>query len=234
VLILRWRASGLSWTDFLLLGTVRMYASFWQRCRPCVPTFPRHGPALVVVNHSCSADPMFLLGTTPRVLGFITTHQHYNLSSLSRWFLNRAGCVPVERGGRDAVGVRRVLRRLAEGHVLCIFPEGNLSGVAPGRMRRWKYGAAYLALKSGVPVFPAWIEGGPRTDNLPRAWLGRSGKAVQIQYGAEIDLSEYLGQKITRALLEKVTELLTRRVQDLQPRPSQPGAISLNKSRRNT
>jgi 1-acyl-sn-glycerol-3-phosphate acyltransferase len=115
------------------------------------------------------------------------------------------------------VGVRRALRCLAAGRILVVFPEGNLSGVELGRMRRWKYGTAYLALKSGVPVFPAWIEGGPRTDELLQAWLCRSGKAVRVHYGAAANLSEYRGRKITRALLEEVTELLKAHVRALRP-----------------
>jgi 1-acyl-sn-glycerol-3-phosphate acyltransferase len=217
VLIVRRRVSGLGWTDYLLLTVVKAYASFWHRVAPCVSPFPRHGPALVVANHTCSADPIFLGRDSPRPLSFITTREHFNLSRPSRWLLEHLGCVPVQRGGHDPVGVRQALRRLREGHVLCLFPEGGLSGVALGRMRRWKYGAAYLALKSGVPVYPVWIEGGPRTDRLLPAWLGRSGKQVRVHYGPAVDLSAYTRQRITRALLEQVTELLMRCVQALQP-----------------
>ncbi len=218
VLLVRWRRSSLSATTFVLLGLFKWYACFWQRVRPGVSTFPREGPALVVVNHTCSADASFLLRDAKRILSFITTHQHYDLSRPTRWVLRHAGCVPVERTGHDPAGVRASLRCLKEGRILVVFPEGNLSGVALGRMRRWKYGAAYLALRSGVPVYPAWIDGGPRTDSLLRAWLGRSGKQVRVCYGTPVDLSLYRGRRISRALLEEVTEVLMRRVADLQPK----------------
>jgi 1-acyl-sn-glycerol-3-phosphate acyltransferase len=169
----------------------------------------------VAIPRSGSYCPGFL-ADSPRILSFVTTHQHYNLSAISRWILQFAGCVPIERGGHDPVGVRRMLRCLQAGHILCVFPEGNLSGVGLGRMRRWKYGAAYLALKSGVPVYPVWIEGGPRTDRLVRAWLGRSGRFVQVHYGAAVDLAAYRGRKITRARLEEVAELLLKRVRETE------------------
>ena len=59
------------------------------------------------------------------------------------------------------------------------------------------------------------IAGGPRTDSLLRAWVGRSGKASRVYYGPAIDLSPYRGKPITRAALEEVTELLRRRVGEL-------------------
>jgi 1-acyl-sn-glycerol-3-phosphate acyltransferase len=218
----RWRASQLHWADFLMLGACRAYASFWQRCRRSKSPLPRHGPALIVVNHSCSADPAFRLNDSPRVLSFVTTRQHYNLHPLVKRLMDHAGCVPILRGGHDPVGVRLALKRLTEGRVLVIFPEGNLSGVVTGRMRRWKYGAAYLALKSGVPVYPVWIEGGPRTDQLARAWLRRSGRATRVHYGCPVDLAAYQGSRITRPLLEQVTELLMRSVTQVRP-PQKPG-----------
>lgn len=208
----KWRTSKLCWQDFFILGFSRCYASIWLRCQKNNSPLPAEGPALVVLNHSCSADPMFLLGDSLRILSFITTRQHMNLNLLVRGLLAYLGCVGVERGGHDPAGARQALRRLAEGRILCIFPEGNLSGVARKRMRQWKHGAAYLALKSGVAVFPAYIEGGPRTDNLLLAWIWRSGKATRVHYGTAVELSSYRGKKITRALLEEVTGLLKQQV----------------------
>ena len=144
VQIARWRASDMGWTDFLLLDFAKMYSSFWQRCRPGTPTYPQRGGALVVSNHTCSADPMLLVRDTPRMLSFVTTRQHINLSAPSRWLLQRIGCVGVKRDGRDPVGVRHALRSLQTG--ACPVP---ISGRKPERRgarpdARWKHGAAYL------------------------------------------------------------------------------------------
>src|SRR5262249_14601415 len=113
----------------------------------------------------------------------------------------------------------RGLRRLREGHLVCIFPEGNLSGVAKNRLRAGKHGAALLALRSRAPVYPAYIAGGPRTKHLLLAWLLPPPGRVRGGFGPAIDLSAYYDRPRTRQVLEEVTALLMDRIQALHPRP---------------
>jgi 1-acyl-sn-glycerol-3-phosphate acyltransferase len=215
------RQSRQNFLDSLILLLVRLYASMWKRWSPTGPvSLPTHGSALVVVNHTCSADAMFLQAGCPRILSVLCSAEHYRIHPLARLCLDYAGCVPVRRRCVDVTAVRAALRRLAEGRILCVYPEGNLSGVARGRMLRWKYGAAYLALRSGVPVYPAYIAGGPRTHHLLRAWLRRSARLVRVYFGPPVDLSAYRGRRIHRQTLEEVTKLLVQRVLDLQPSPA--------------
>src|SRR6202022_2482438 len=131
---------------------------------------PATGPAILVANHTCSADPAFLTAGCRRVLSFMIAREDYNIRLL-RPLLDYIGCVPVARNGRDAAGVRNALRRLDRGCVLCIFPEGGLSNAGRKRVRSGKAGVALLALRSRAPVFPALISGGPQTSSIPRAWL---------------------------------------------------------------
>lgn len=198
---------------------MRLYAGLWFRCRPVPPPpLPATGPAILICNHTCSADPVFLCATCPRLISYLTAREHYQALPIFRALLDRGQCVPVQRSGCDVVAARRSLRRLQEGCVLGIFIEGNLSGLAIGRMRAPKHGAAWLALRSGAPVFPAWIEGGPRTRHLLQAWLGGSSRPTRVYYGPEIDLSVHRRQPLTRRLLHEVSELFVRRIQELRPR----------------
>ena len=124
------------------------------------------------------------------------------------------GCVPVSRNGRDAVAARTAIRRLQEGRVICIFPEGGLSNAGRPRLRPGKAGAALIALRSQAPVFPALISGGPQTSSLKGAWLRPS--RVRVRFGRAIDLSVYQGRPLDRRLLEEVTRVLMGRIADLQ------------------
>jgi 1-acyl-sn-glycerol-3-phosphate acyltransferase len=126
------------------------------------------------------------------------------------------GCVPVIRRARDIRAVRTALRRLAEGRIVCLFPEGTLSGAGRGRLRPGKCGAALLALRSRVPVYPAFIAGGPQHSNVPRAWLLPS--RARVTLGRPVDLSPYFGRRIDRRLLEEVAALLMREIAALDPR----------------
>ena len=57
---------------------------------------------------------------------------------------------------------------LAAGHPLIIFPEGTRS--VPGQALRFLRGAAYIALKSGMPVLPVLIDCQPTTLGKNDRW----------------------------------------------------------------
>ena len=69
--------------------------------------------------------------------------------------------------GRIPGAIKRVLQVLEAGRVVGIFPEGPFS--QEGRLVRGQPGAAMVALRAGVPVVPAAIEG--TYEALPRAAL---------------------------------------------------------------
>jgi 1-acyl-sn-glycerol-3-phosphate acyltransferase len=216
----RWLRSGRTLLEAFGLDVARLYAHLWFRWSGGRSPLPAEGPAIVVANHTCSADPAFLLANAPRLFGFLTSREHYHVHPLIRRLLDYLGCVPVTRNGRDGTAARGALRRLAQGRIVCVFPEGNLSGVARGRPRAARHGAAYLALRSRAPVYPASISGGPHTDRLLRAWLWPRGKSVRVRFGPPVDLSAYYGHPYDRRLLEEVTNLLMARV--LALRAEQP------------
>ncbi len=204
-----WRARRPKLIDYLGLGVVYLYVRIWHRWSARGPQLPAAGSGIVVANHSCSADPAFLQAGCPRPMSYVIAQEYYHIPLLRR-LLVYIGCVPVARNGRDATGVRVALRRLAEGRLLCIFPEGGLSHAGRPGFRRGKAGAALLALRSRTPVYPALIVDGPRTRSLTRAWLWPS--RVRVIYGEPIDLSPYYDRPIDRSLLEEVTHLFMRRI----------------------
>ena len=214
----RWRLSGLRWYDFLVLHGARVYSQLWHRwsCNRPAP-FPAQGPLLVIANHTCSADPTFLLAGCKRTLSFLVAREHYAVHPLVRRLLDYLHCVAVTRNGRDPVALRQALRRLDQGLGVCLFPEGNLSAVATNRFLSAKQGIAFLALHKRVPVYPAYIAGGPRTEQLLYSWVWPSRKAVRVVFGPPVDLSVYYQRPITRRLIAEVTELLMQCIRELQP-----------------
>ncbi len=220
----RWRRSGQPWFDFLEQRLMYGFTRVWHRCTAAGPnTLPRTGPAILICNHSSHADPGFLAGTSPRKLHFLQAKECYEVFLL-RWLFEKAGCIPIARDGRDVAGLRLALRRLAEGAVVCIFPEGEVCPAGWGRLAPGKPGVALLALRSRAPVIPALITDGPRTRVMPRAWLCPS-RGVRVTYGPPVDLSAYYGRRIDRKLLDEVTALLMQRIADLGKR--QPAAVAV-------
>jgi 1-acyl-sn-glycerol-3-phosphate acyltransferase len=223
VLLAKWRRSSHPLGDYLGLAVVYGYARLWHRCTCAGPRpIPPRGPVIVIANHTCSADPAFLSAGCPRPLGFLVAREYYKMALQARFF-EYIGCVPVRRNGRDALAVRVALRRLREGRVLCLFPEGGLSNAGRPRLRRGKAGAALLALRSRAPVVPAWISGGPQTSDIARAWLGRS--RVRVRFGNAVDLSAYYGRRLDRKLLEEVTRVLMAHLDALRPENHKRGVV---------
>lgn len=211
----RWRRSGQTLVDFLGIGLWYVYARLWHRwsSNGWAP-LPGAGPAILVANHTCSADPAFLTAGCRRRLCFMIAQEFYGNAFLRRLF-HFLRCVPVQRHGRDPRAVREALRRLAEGRVLCIFPEGGLSHIGRSGSSP-KAGVALLALKSRVPVFPVRITNGPRTSRLSHAWLRPS--RVHVTFGPALDLSRFYHRPITRKLLEEVTGSIMEHIKiDLLP-----------------
>ncbi len=215
-----WRRSGQRFKEYLSLVIVRLYTGLWHRWRSNRP--PRwglRGPAILLSNHTSSPDPVFLMSGVKGFISFLVAREHWNVSPPTRWILEMMDCVPVSRNGRDATCLRVALKRLEAGYIVGVFPEGNLTGVLRNRVRPGKAGVAYLALRTRVPVIPAYIAGGPRTPKLLKAWLSPSKRAVEVVYGPPVDLSAYYGRRLDRPLLEEVTTHLMAHVAALAPKP---------------
>ncbi len=216
--LIRWRRSGLTLMEFAILFATRIVSQLVHRWRSKGFThLPPAGPALVISNHTCSADPIFLLGGSPRMLSFLVAREHYDIHWFTTLLLNSMRCVKVTRNGRDSNSLRQGLRRLADGCVFTLFPEGGLSGIAKNRLLPGKPGIAWLALVSRVPVYPVFIAGGPRTEKLLYSWIVPAPTPVHVIFGKAIDLSAYYDRPRTRQVLEEVTAYLMRHIADLDP-----------------
>lgn len=213
---LAWRGSGVALSEFLGIGLVCLYARLWHRCS-VEGARSLQRPILLIANHSSSADPAFLTLAVRQPLCFVVARKYYNIPLVSRLF-EHLRCVPVNRSGSEVYALREALRRLAAGRIMCIFPEGGLSNAGRGRLGRAKAGAAWLALRSGVPVVPALIAGGPQTWWIAQAWL-RPGPWTRVRLGRPVDLSTFRGRRIDRPLLEEVARLLAERIEELRPVP---------------
>ncbi len=215
-IFINWKRSGRSFGSFIGLGIVRTYARFWHGCTfPAPLRAPATGAGLVVVNHTSSPDGCFVQCGSTRGLTFLVAEEFFQPHLL--WIWATTGCVPVNRSGADIRALRLGLKRLQEGKVVVVFPEGTLSGAGMGRLRTAKGGAAFLALKSKAPVFAAHISGGPQHPGVGSGWFLPSRRRVRIVYSDPLDLSPYLDRPMTRALIEEVSAFLMRQIAALGP-----------------
>jgi 1-acyl-sn-glycerol-3-phosphate acyltransferase len=215
----KWRRSEKKLVDFLGLSAIRLYARLWHGMRVTGQPLPKRGPALVVANHTCSADAALISACADRPLSFLIAAEYYKIPLLQK-LLVYMRCVSVSRKGADINAIRQSLRLLKGDHVLVTFPEGGLSNAGRPRLRKGKCGAAYVALRTGVPVVPVLIRGGPQTSDIVPAWLCPS--RVHVTVGIAKDLGEFADRPIDRKILEAATMELTRRISALEAKEGRP------------
>jgi 1-acyl-sn-glycerol-3-phosphate acyltransferase len=212
-----WRSSGLTLLEWVGRSATYAYARLWHRCTiHGTHRIPRSGPVILVANHTCSADPAFLLASSPRPISFLLAEEYIRLPVISG-ILRLLRCVPVQRNGRDLAAVRSALQRLRAGSVLGIFPEGGLSNAGRGRPRRFKAGAVLLALRGGAPVLPVLILGGPQTRHVLDAWLLPSCRRTHVLFGAPIALARTSERRDGRRHLERTMRQVMEQLWRLTP-----------------
>ena len=99
-----------------------------------------------------------LLSELPFQFRFFAKKGLYRIPFLGT-HLRRAGHLPVDRSSPRASlkSMTEGARIIAERHTsVLLFPEG---GRAPEGLRQFKEGAAYIAIKAGVPIVPIAIVG---------------------------------------------------------------------------
>jgi 1-acyl-sn-glycerol-3-phosphate acyltransferase len=106
---------------------------------------------------------------------------------------------------------REALKHLKEGKLVGVFPEGRLNtgtDLLPANP-----GIAWLALRSQVPVYPAFIHNAPQGKDIGAPFYTPA--RVRVQFGPPIDLSEFHDAKKTQELLNQVTQLIMTRLAHL-------------------
>lgn len=158
---------------------------------------PRYGPCILVPNHLSILDPLILQGTIPRPVQSMTKSTQFR-HGFFRWILPRLHAFPVRRYRVDPQTVRVLLRRLEEGCVVCVYPEGERSW--DGRLQSFRRGTLRVILRAGVPVIPVGIRG--TYDAWPR-WASRPrrGFSARVRFGRPLRLDAHQDRQARDAAL---------------------------------
>lgn len=119
---------------------------------------PTEGNYLICANHSGLADPLWLFYALrlrtkcPRIMAKDSVMRVPVLGA----FLRYMGVFGVKRGENDIGAVKESLAALKGGENLMLFPEGTR--VKPGKTVPAKSGAVLLAMRTGTPILPIYLE----------------------------------------------------------------------------
>ena len=157
---------------------------------------PKDGPAILVCNHTAIADVGCMMLMTKRKVYFMCKHELFE-NKITGWALGTIGSFPTDRNEGDVTSLRKALRVLKRGDLLCIYPEGSRNYQrATTPLLPLHGGVALLALLTGAPIIPMWING-----NFSPA------KPTRMICGPAVDLSAYpMEKKPGQESIDGVTE----------------------------
>jgi 1-acyl-sn-glycerol-3-phosphate acyltransferase len=99
------------------------------------------------------------------------------------WVLRNTYVMPLNREGGAASGIKETLRRMDQGYLVGLFPEGTRSH--DGSVGEFKPGFAALLRRSKLPVIPVGIHGAHRA--LGRRVLSLRPERVCVVFGPPLD-----------------------------------------------
>ena len=121
---------------------------------------PDEGPALLVCNHVSYMDALILAATIPRPVRFVMYWKIFNIPVMS-WIFRTAKAIPIASAKEDPALMQRAFDEvdaaLAEGELVCIFPEGRLT--RDGNIAPFKSGVERILQRRPVPVVPMALRG---------------------------------------------------------------------------
>ena len=123
-------------------------------------SIPEKGAAIIVCNHVSYVDALLLAGAVRRPIRFIMFKPIYEMPVLN--FVFRTGrAIPIAGRRLDEAAYegafREIREGLADGDLLCIFPEGKLTH--DGEIDAFRPGIERILEETPVPVVPMALRG---------------------------------------------------------------------------
>jgi 1-acyl-sn-glycerol-3-phosphate acyltransferase len=156
---------------------------------------PRTGGVLMVSNHQSYLDPILLGVPIKRPISYLAKSELFE----NKYFgglIRRLNAFPVRQGAGDVGAVRETIKRLQQGHLLNIYPEGTRT--LDGEIGKIEPGAALVVRRANVPVVPVVIDGSfdawPKDKPLFHAY------PIRVMFGPPMNISHLKAAEITRII----------------------------------
>ena len=125
-----------------------------------VENIPEEGPALLVCNHQSLADALVITAACRRPIRFVMYYAIFNVPVL-RFIFRSMKAIPIA-GSKEAPEVLEraydeIAAALADGQLVCIFPEGQLT--RDGEIGLFRPGLSRILDRTPVPVIPMALSG---------------------------------------------------------------------------
>src|SRR5580698_19425 len=147
--------------EFLLRFIAWMLVHTFYRIRLVhAERIPEEGAAVLVCNHVSYVDAIVIMAESPRPIRFVMDHRIFR-TPFAGWVFRHAKAIPIAPSHESPEMLTRAYetcaRALAEGDLVCIFPEGKLTKT--GEMNPFRHGVTEIIRRTPAPVLPMALRG---------------------------------------------------------------------------
>src|SRR5438045_1085401 len=112
------------------------------------------GGFLLLPHHIARVEALVRQLASARQIRYVIYEEHYH-SPILHPILRTLGCIPINtRNSRSAI--RAAAEKIAEGEIVCLFPEGQLERT--GSLLRLQRGYELIARHTNAQVVPVWLD----------------------------------------------------------------------------
>lgn len=154
---------------------------------------PKKSGGLLIANHQSLLDSFIIVAAIPRMVRFVMAREIYE-NPFIHWLVKRMNVIPVTANmGKERLEefTRLCQKEINNGHLVCIFPEGQISRI--GHLLEFKKGVEHIAEGINAPIIPihlAGISGTPFSFDVgsskPNVNLRSFRKTISINIGKPI------------------------------------------------
>ena len=171
---------------------------------------PKTGAFLLAPIHRSNIDTPLAAAVCSRRMRFMGKDTIWKIKPIG-WIISSLGAFPVTRGSADREALKRCITVLEAGEPLVLFPEGTRqSGPVVHPLFD---GAAYVAVKAGVPIIPVGIGGSEGV--MPKGSKMIYPRKCVLVVGEPIVAQADETGRIQRSAVKDVTEQLSIDLQRL-------------------
>jgi 1-acyl-sn-glycerol-3-phosphate acyltransferase len=174
---------------------------------------PQAETVIVVSNHLGRLDAILGYILIDRTDVIMLVAEKYEKVALWRWVGNKLNVIWINRYEADIHALRETTRRLKQGGILAVAPEGTRSPTET--LQAGKPGAAYLAAKAQVPLIPVVLTG--TEDRLVKGRLRRFRRLEITARAGELFTLPPMDRKNRDAYLAAQTDEIMCRIATLLP-----------------
>ena len=166
----------------------------------------KHG-MLLISNHISLRDPVYLLVGYPfRRHNFVATKELF-CTKFRKWFFGKFfRIIEIDRDNFSMASFKEIVKRLKEGRMVTLFPEGHVNVNEDGSLNSFKGGMVMMAFKGNAPIVPVYIK-------KKKHWYSR----LVIGIGEPIHINDHKSGPVpTIDDINKISKLLEDQEKELE------------------